>query len=103
MNAYRRCAIFASLLVVPMGAAYAQQNEPAKLFHGNGVVTAVEGADALTINHQPIEGLMPAMEMTFKISPAALAKGVHPGDEVQFSVEGKTYVIRELKVVGHTQ
>jgi len=103
MKAYRRRAILASLLVVPVGAAYAQQNEPAKLFHGNGVVTAVEGEGALTINHEPIEGLMPAMEMTFKVNPSSLAKGVRPGDKIQFGVEGKTYVIRELKVVGHTQ
>jgi Cu/Ag efflux protein CusF len=56
-----------------------------------------------TINHEPIEGLMPAMEMMFSVTPRALSKGVRPGDKIEFSVEGKTYTIVDLKVVGHTQ
>ena len=95
--------LLAGLLLAPFAGAIAQQNDAAKIFHATGVVTAIEGDSALTINHEPIEGLMPAMEMTFKVNPPALAKGVRPGDKVQFGVEGKTYVIRELKVVGHTQ
>ena len=46
---------------------------------------------------------MPAMEMTFSVNPRALTDGVRPGDKVEFSMEGSTYIIRELKVVGHTQ
>jgi Cu/Ag efflux protein CusF len=95
--------LLACMLLAPIAAASAQQNAATRIFPATGVVTAIEGDDALTINHEPIEGLMPAMEMTFKVNPPALAKGVHPGDKVQFGVEGKTYVIRELKVVGHTQ
>jgi Cu/Ag efflux protein CusF len=45
---------------------------------------------------------MPAMEMTFSVNPRALTKGVRPGDQVEFNVEGKTYTIVGLKVVGHT-
>jgi Cu/Ag efflux protein CusF len=81
--------------------AQAQPAEPAKVFHGVGVVTAIEPPGSLTINHQPIEGLMPAMEMVFPVNPRALTNGVRPGDEVEFSVEGKAYTIIALKVVGH--
>jgi Cu/Ag efflux protein CusF len=83
--------------------AQAQQSESRKVFRGAGVVTAIEPAGSLTINHEPIEGLMPAMEMTFSVNPRALTKGVRPGDRIEFSVEGKTYTIVALKVVGHTE
>jgi len=102
-KAFARRAAIAWILLSFATTARAQQSEPTKLYHGDGVVTAIEGADSLTINHQPIEGLMPAMEMTFKVNPPSLTKNVHPGDKIRFSVEGKTYVIRELKVTGHTQ
>jgi Cu/Ag efflux protein CusF len=75
---------------------------PVGIFQGVGFVTSVEPAGSLTINHQPIEGLMPAMEMMFTVNPRTLAKGVHPGDKIAFNVEGKTYVIVGLKVIEHT-
>ena len=87
----------------PPMIAQAQQSEPRKVFHGVGIVTATEPAGSLTINHEAIEGLMPAMEMTFSVNPRALAKDVHPGDRIEFSVEGTTYAIVGLKVVGHTE
>ncbi len=46
---------------------------------------------------------MPAMEMTFSVNPRALTTGVRPGDKIEFSVEGTTYIIRAVKVVGHIQ
>jgi Cu/Ag efflux protein CusF len=86
----------------PLWMAQAQQSEPRKIFSGTGVVTAIEPAGTLTINHEPIEGLMPAMEMMFSVNPRALTKGIRPGDKVEFSVEGKTFTIVGLKVRGHT-
>ena len=87
----------------PLWMAQAQPSEPGKMFSAVGVVTAIESAGSLTINHEPIAGLMPAMEMTFSVNPRALTDGVRPGDKVEFSMEGSTYIIRALKVVGHTQ
>jgi Cu/Ag efflux protein CusF len=87
----------------PQRTARAQPNEAPKIFRGVGFVTAIEPAGSLTINHQPIEDLMPAMEMMFTVNSSTLTKGIRPGDRVEFSVEGKTYVIVRLKVVGHTQ
>ncbi len=87
----------------PLMMAQAQQSEPGKVFRAVGIVTAIEPAGSLTINHEPIEGLMPAMEMAFPVNPRALANGVRPGDRIEFSVEGKTYTIVALKVVGHTE
>ena len=72
-----------------------------KVFPAVGVVTAREANGALTINHQNIVGLMDAMEMTFNVKPRTLSAAVRPGDTVEFSVEGKTFTIVALKVVGH--
>lgn len=71
------------------------------IFQGVGVVTANKPAGSLTINHQAIEGLMPAMEMMFSVTPKRLTTSVRPGDTVEFSVDGKTYTITALKVHGH--
>jgi Cu/Ag efflux protein CusF len=85
----------------PLWMAQAQPGETHNIFSGTGVVTAIEPAGTLTINHQAIEGLMGAMEMTFTVNPRALTKGVRPGDKVDFSVDGKTFTIVGLKVRGH--
>ena len=70
-------------------------------FEGLGVVTAINPATgSLTINRQEIEGLMPAMEMLFHVDPRTCARiDVKPGDKVEFQVEGKTYTIRDIKVI----
>jgi Cu/Ag efflux protein CusF len=87
----------------PQPTGRSQPNEAPKVFHGVGFVTAILPAGSLTINHQAIDGLMAAMEMTFSVNPPTLTRGIRPGDEVEFSVVGKTYAIVALKVVGHTQ
>jgi Cu/Ag efflux protein CusF len=87
----------------PVWMSQAQQSETGKTFRGTGVVTAIEPNGSLTINHEPIAGLMPAMEMTFSVNPRALTTGVRPGDKIEFSVEGTTYILRAVKVVGHIQ
>ncbi len=87
----------------PLRIAQVAPDATQKLFRGVGIVTAIEPAGTLTINHEAIQGLMPAMEMTFSVDPRALADGVRPGDEIDFSVDGKTYTIHDLKVRGHIQ
>lgn len=81
-----------------MPAAYA--NEAPKIFHGVGVVTAVEpGSGVLSVDHGDIPGLMDAMEMTYKVRPAALSAGLSKGDTIAFGVDGKTYTIVEIKKI----
>ena len=78
-----------------------QAQQPSNgLYQGIGVVTAINPATgSLTINHQKIEGLMPAMEMLFQVDPRTLSDRVKPGDKVEFQLEGKTYTIRDIKVI----
>ena len=84
------------LPTVPLVMAQVQQS----LYRGVGVVTDVnQETGSLTVNHEDIPGLMPKMEMLFRVEPRHLSEGVRPGDKIEFSVEAKTYKIRELKVV----
>jgi Cu/Ag efflux protein CusF len=79
--------------------AQAEQAEPA-LFHGIGVVTAIDPATgSLTLDHEEIKGLMPAMEMMYRVDPRSLSEGLRAGDKVDFAVEAKTYTIRGVKLI----
>lgn len=80
------------------------QEQSSALFRGVGVVAAVNPATgSLTINHEEIPGLMPPMEMLFHVEPRTLSDGIKPGDKIEFRVEGKTYKIRDIKVIEHTK
>jgi Cu/Ag efflux protein CusF len=98
-NRIFRCAVVAATAVA-LNLQRAEAFSPKGQFRGVGVVTAINPATgSLTINHQEIEGLMPAMEMLFHVDPRTLSDRVKPGDKVEFRVEGKTYTIRDIKVI----
>ena len=61
----------------------------AKHGQGSGVIKAIDpGAGTLTIQHGPIPTVgWPAMTMTFKADPPALASAVKAGDRVAFDVK----------------
>jgi len=80
------------------------RRQPNGLFRGIGVVTDIHPATgSLTVNHEEIPGLMPPMEMLFRVNPRTLSDGVRPGDKVESSVEGKTYTIPDIRVVEHAK
>ena len=71
-----------------------------KLFHGVGVVTAVDAeSGVVTIDHKAIPGLMDAMEMDYTASPKSLIAGLKKGDHVEFDVDGNSYAVRAIKRV----
>jgi Cu/Ag efflux protein CusF len=60
-----------------------------------GVVKAINAAaPAIEIDHEDIEGLMPAMQMEFDVSDAALLKGIAVNDRIDFTVEDRAGVMR---------
>jgi Cu/Ag efflux protein CusF len=94
----------AGSLAEPIGGAslpiQAQESPRDDLFRGIGVVTDIHPATgSLTINHEEIPGLMPAMEMMLRVDPRTLSDGVRAGDKVEFWVEGKTFAIRDIRVI----
>jgi len=72
------------------------------VFYGVGVVKAIDAASgALTLDHEDIKGLMPAMEMMYRVKSPDLSRGLTVGDRIAFDVDGKSYTILGVKLLGH--
>jgi thiol-disulfide isomerase/thioredoxin len=72
-------------------------------FEGEGRVVAVDAAQGVvTLNHGPIQGLMPAMQMAFPVQQVELLKGLHVGEMVRFSLQarGAEWVIATIEPAG---
>ena len=71
-----------------------------KPYPGIGVITIINVKEGwVEINHEPIEGLMPAMQMEWWVKDRSLLKNVQVGDKVDFVVveTGKGEFITEMK------
>lgn len=98
--AHRRAVLRSILFGFSLLAAGGLPAQSEPLFHGVGVITGVDAASgSLTIRHEPIQGLMPAMEMAFQVEPPSLIGAAKVGDRVEFDVAGRTYTIKGLKIV----
>jgi Cu/Ag efflux protein CusF len=77
-----------------------------KPYPGTGVVTLINLKEGwVEINHDDIEGLMPAMQMEWTVEPLSQLKSIHVGDKVNFIVveTGKGEIITEIKTVTTTR
>jgi len=80
--------------------ATAQESQATGIFHGVGVVRAIDGASgALTIDHEEIKGFMAAMEMMYRVDPSSLSEGLRAGDRIAFEIDARRYTIVGVKVV----
>jgi len=59
-----------------------------KFYQGVGTVEEIDRQQAtLQLNHEAIEGYMPAMSMPYKVKDTTLLDNIKPGDRVEFSIE----------------
>jgi Cu/Ag efflux protein CusF len=80
--------------------AVAQESEATGVFHGAGVVMAVNNARGwLTLDHEAIDGFMGAMEMMYRVEPPRLTAGLRVGDRVAFDIDAGRYAIVGVKVL----
>jgi Cu/Ag efflux protein CusF len=64
-------------------------------YAGVGTVKALNPkAPSIEIDHGDIEGLMPAMQMEFEVSDAALLNGLRVNDRIDFTIEDGTGMMR---------
>jgi Cu/Ag efflux protein CusF len=71
-------------------AAVATRSYPAV-----GTVKALNlKAPSIEIAHGDVEGLMPAMQMEFDVSDAALLNGLQVNDQIDFTIEDRTGIMR---------
>ena len=79
-----------STAVTGPAAAVATRSYP-----GVGTVKSLNPkAPSIEIAHGDIEGLMPAMQMEFDVSDAALLNGLHVNDQIDFTIEDRTGIMR---------
>ena len=64
-------------------------------YPGVGIVKAINPkAPSIEIDHGDIEGLMPAMQMEFEVSDAALLNGLQVNDQIDFTIEDRTGIMK---------
>jgi Cu(I)/Ag(I) efflux system membrane fusion protein len=94
-------ASLAGVQARPVASATGAQAQPA-LYRTRGRIEALTG-ETITFSHEPVPAIgWPAMTMTFKLEPPALAKGLKVGDRAAFGFEQKPEgpVVREIKPEG---
>jgi Cu/Ag efflux protein CusF len=65
-----------------------------------GIIKQIQaGTGALTLDHEDIAGLMPAMEMMYRVATPEVSRGLEVGDRVAFDVDGKSYTILSVKLI----
>ncbi len=92
--------------VYPLDAVCHVQSETdaTGVFHGVGVVTEIQpGAGALTLDHEDIVGLMPAMVMMYRVKSPEVSSGLKVGDRIAFDLDAKSYTILSAKVISSGQ
>ena len=88
-------------LLLVVGLLAACGGETAQRYDARGVVEAVNRSYAqVLIDHEDIEGLMPAMTMSFDVPDAAVLDGLERGQAIDFVVEfdGSAYRVVEATV-----
>ena len=81
-------------------SSQAQETIATGVFHGVGVVTAVDQTKGwLTLDHEAIKGFMCAMEMMYRVEPPRLAASLRVGDRVVFDIDAAREVITGVTVV----
>ena len=82
-------------LVVLLGASACQRKEPPKHYEMKGQVLAVDAAKReLTISHEDIPNLMPAMTMIYSVADAKLMEGRTPGETITATLEVENSLAR---------
>ena len=102
----RWCSSLGAILAVGIVLAFAgcrsEEGGPGR-FPARGVVEDVdlEGGQVL-IDHEDVEGLMPAMTMNFVVPDAELLATLAPGQVIEFEIHftGRSYDVVAAKVIG---
>ncbi len=96
---WRALALVELLVAFPIAA---EEPGAQAAFEGDGRVVAIdEKSSTVTLDHEAIPGLMPAMRMRFTVQSRAQLRGLKVGDSVRFWVgsRGDEMVIVAIKSI----
>ena len=54
----------------------------------------------LIVSHPEIKGFMSVMEMSYPLKEPKLLEGLKSGDKIEFTIDGASATITEVKVIG---
>jgi Cu/Ag efflux protein CusF len=63
----------------------------------SGVVVSIDGPNALTLDHEDIPGVMPAMSMPYAAKSPDVLKRLTAGDRVDFTLDPATLTILSIR------
>ena len=77
-----------ALMLGLCSAAVAQQTATESVFHGHGMVKAVDPVSgAVTVAQDAIKGLAPALETRYRVRGSDVSECLRPGDTVDFTMD----------------
>jgi Cu/Ag efflux protein CusF len=77
-----------ALMLGLCSAAVAQQTANESVFHGHGIVKAVEpGTGAVTLAHDDIKDFAPARETMYSVRAPDVSECLRAGDTVDFTID----------------
>lgn len=95
ITAFILCGLFTHL-----GVASANNEE--KVYRTVGVIEKINAEKGVvTINHEKIEGFMPAMTMDFNVRRKSMLNGLQVGDKVDFDIEDRTLSIVRISKISN--
>jgi len=96
------CCVLLGVVVFAASSCERKDGAPGHYF-AHGIVEDVDlETGQILIDHEDVEGLMPAMTMNFAVSDQALLARLAPGQIVDFEIHftGRSYAVVDARVVG---
>jgi len=95
-------ALLVLLLLIPLVGCRSEEGGPGR-YAARGVVEDVDvESGQVLIDHEDVEGLMPAMTMNFIVPDKSLLETIEAGQIIEFEIEftGRSYDVVAAEVVG---
>ena len=74
-----------------------KKRQPKAFFIATELSKPCAQTGTLTVSHDEIKGVMPAMEMMYRVRSPEVSKGLKPGDTIDFIIDAAKYVILDVK------
>ena len=92
--------------VVAFGKICHAQSDAAttRAFQGIGIVEDIQlSSGAVTLDHDEVKVLMPAMVMLYRVQTPEISKGLRTGDRIEFTIDAATYTVLNARVIANSR
>ena len=72
-----------------------------KLYTLKGTIVGRDTSEnTLSVDHESVPGVMDAMTMMYRVRTPQVSKNLHPGDEINFTIDAARYEILDATPLG---